>query len=304
LREISFLKTAPPLPFLSGVYSTGPGLVPLSKNGLPDNRVFDIDNNYEAYLANKSECRNHLTKHFCTEKFQPATEAAACRFIAKELSRGYPNIFKFSDEGEQVLENKTTGDALRWRENTLPSRGKYMSLFDAISNQVQEDLAVFQLEDTSDWLAAIHLCSPNHWDPRDKVGRPFPEIHSPVPAMERTVSQYKPMLQSVISKGPFARYAWGIDRDDKLNHHPHGPNEGGAASDKYFIRMERQHLVGLPEVNAFLFTIRTYLLDVDSLNGEERAALASAVRSMSPASLKYKRMDGYVEKLLERISTK
>jgi len=294
---------SPPLPFLSGIYSTGPGLVPLSKNGLPDNRVFDIDDNYKAYLENKSECRNHLTKHFCTENFHPATEAAACGYVAKELARSYPQIFTYTEGATQVLENKSTGDVLRWNGNTLPSRGKYMSLFDAISNQVQEDLAVFQVEDGSDWLAAIHLCSPNHWDPRDKIGRPFPEIHSPVPAMERTVSQYKPMLQSVIAKGPFARYAWGIDRDNKLNHHPHGPNEGTAASGKYFIRMERQHLVGLLEVNAFLFTIRTYFIDVDSLNREERAALASAVKSMTQASLKYKRMDGYVDRLVDKLSS-
>jgi hypothetical protein len=161
---------------------------------------------------------------------------------------------------------------------------------------------VFQIEKDKDWLAAIHLCSPNHWNPQDKVGRPFPEIHTPVPAMERTVKQYKPMLESVISKGPFARYAWGIDTDNKLNHHPLGPNqrsiEGGS---EYYIRMERQHLVGLPEVNAFLFTIRTYFYDVAKLNAEERTALASAIRSMTPASLKYKRMDGYVDVLLREL---
>lgn len=309
--KIPVLKTAPTLPFLSGIYSTGPGLVPLSKNGLPDNRIFDIDDDYDDYIRNKSECRKELAKHFCTKDFNPATELNACNYIARELARSYPEKFRYDEtSGEKMLENRITGEDIRWRNNIILSPTHYQSLFDAISNQVQEDLAVFQLDGDPasvgadrDWLAAIHLCSPNHWDPRDKVGRPFPEIHSPVPAMERTISQYKPMLKSVISKGPFARYAWGIDRDNKLNHHPAGPHaQTPRNADEYFIRMERQHLVGLPKVNAFLFTIRTYFIPVESLNKEERVALASAIRSMTLESLRYKRMDSFAERLVTALT--
>ena len=93
-------------------------------------------------------------------------------------------------------------------------------------------------------------------------------------------------------------------RSSVVNHHPLGPNQrAGEGGEEYYIRMERQHLVGLPEVNAFLFTIRTYFYDVAKLNAEERSALASAIRSMTPASLKYKRMDGYVEELLKELTT-
>jgi hypothetical protein len=292
----------PHFPFLSGIYTTGPGLVPLSKNGLPDNRVFDIDDEYAKYLDNKRECRKELDKHLCTTDFSLETEIAACTWIAKELARSYPSSFVLAqDKGNITLDNMLTGKSLTWNDQGYKSN-EYLSLFDAISNQVQEDLAVFRLEGDRDWLAAIHLCAPNHWDPRDKVGRHFPDIHTPVPAMERTVSQYKPMLQSVINRGPFARYAWGVDTDDKLNHHPAGPNKRTDDSARqYYIRMERQHLVGLPAVNAFLFTIRTYFFDVEQLNSDERKALASAVRSMTPASLEYKRMDRFVDDLLSKL---
>jgi hypothetical protein len=294
------------LPFLSGIYTTGPGLVPLSKNGLPDNRIFDIDDEYEHYLANKTECRQDLSKHYCIKDFAYAVELSACLRMARELARSYPNEFSFYESEDYVLRNRLTGTSVVWNSSRFAGPSRFVSLFDAIANQVQEDLAVFQIETSSDgnqrdWLAAIHLCSPNHWDPRDKAGRPFPEIHRPVPAMERTVSQYKPMLQTVITKGPFARYAWGVDKDNKLNHHPDGPNQKKATGDNYYIRMERQHLVGLPEVNAFLFTIRTYFFDVDQLGNEEKKALASAVRSMTAASLDYKRMTPFVTPLLNKL---
>jgi dimethylamine monooxygenase subunit A len=169
------LHNAPPLPFLSGVYSTGPGLVPLSKNGLPDNRIFDIDGNYDSYLENKQECRQSLSKHFCTKDFHPATEASACNFVARELARSYPKQFTYSEVANQhKLENKVTGDVLNWKGNVLSNAPGYESLFDAISNQVQEDLAVFQIEEGRDWLAGIHLCAPNHWNPQDKVGSSLP----------------------------------------------------------------------------------------------------------------------------------
>jgi hypothetical protein len=295
-----------PLPFLSGVYSTAPGLVPLSKNGLPDNRIFDIDGEYDRYLSNKSDCRQYLSRHFCTKDFNYEVELSACLRVARELARSYPHEFIFEEGQEYVLQNKLTDTNVKWNSSRFAGPSKYVSLFDAISNQVQEDLAVFRIEATADgsqkdWLAAIHLCSPNHWDPREKIGRPFPEIHRPVPAMERTVSQYKPMLQTVINKGPFARYAWGVDRDNILNHHPAGPNQGKAKDGDYYIRMERQHLIGLPDVNAFLFTIRTYFFDVDQLGIEEKKALASAVRSMTQASLDYKRMTPFAAELLKKL---
>lgn len=289
------------LPFLSGVYSTGPGLVPLSKNGLPDNRIFDVDEEYRKYISNKDDCRKELGKYFCTKDLAYDVELAACLRIARELARSYPEHFSLEESQSYTLHNRLTNTSIVWTNSGFVSPGQFLSLFDAMANQVQEDLAIFRMNDERDWLAAIHLCSPNHWDPREKIGRHFQDIHLPVPAMERTVSQYKPMLLSVINKGPFARYAWGVDTDNILNHHPAGPNRRTPPGKKLFIRMERQHLIGLPKVSAFVFTIRTYFYAIDQLDGDQRKGLASAIRSMTPASVAYKRMSDYVDDLLNAL---
>ena len=161
-----------------------------------------------------------------------------------------------------------------------------------------------------DWLAAIHLCAPNHWAAEDKVGKPFNVVHAPVPGMEKTMPHYFKMLQSVIQKGPFTRYAWGIATDNRLNHHPEAPpginkqQWQGRAIDEHsqlYIRTERQNLVGFPQVNAFMFTIRTYFYEVTQLNNNEKKALWSAVRGMSEEALAYKGLTGVTDFLSKHL---
>jgi hypothetical protein len=258
------------LPFMTGVYTTAPGLMPQAKEG---NNIFDADENYNAYIENKRRCREEdITKYYCTHDFKEQTRDAVINFLQSQI-------------------NQATGD------------------FDVLCRQVQEDVAVVQLEGDKDWLAAIHLCSPNHWDPRTKIGRPFNEIHMPVPHIERTVKNYQVMLKMIIDKEPFTRFAWGISTDDRLNHHPeppvgYDPEEwrGRKFSDQFFVRVERQNLIGLKEVNAFIFTIRTYFYNVEELNSEERKALATAISSMTKESLDYKGMSEFKTKLLSLLA--
>lgn len=271
------------LPFMSGVYTTAPGLTPLSR-GAEAPKILDIDENYSSYLKNKEECRaEDITKYHCVQDFSKATNDAVVAKLTNLLASEYPAM-KISLE-----------------------ESKYLSPFDAICSQLQEDVAVVQMSGEKDWLTAIHLCSPNHWDPRTKIGKPFNEIHVPVPGIERTVKNYQVMLKMIIGKEPFTRFAWGIATDTQLNHHPETPpgkdigRRIGDESTEFFIRTERQHLVGLQSVNAFIFTIRTYFYKVSELTSEEKKALAAAVNSMTDASLEYKGMTTLKDKLLREL---
>ncbi len=263
------------LPFVSGVYTTAPGLTPLRG----DQKIFDVDEHYEKYIDNKKRCRQeNIGKYYCIKDLREGTRNAVIDFLNTRLNSEYPNKFKRSDD------------------------------FDEIVSQIQEDVAVVQLDGERDWLAAIHLCSPNHWDPRTKIGRPFNEIHVPVPGIERTVKNYPVMLKMIVEKDVFTRFAWGIATDMRLNHHPEPPPDVDATAWKgrrvadenteFFVRVERQNLIGLKDVNAFIFTIRTYFYNVADLNSDERASLATAVKSMTEESLEYKGMNGFRSQLL------
>ncbi len=258
------------LPFMTGVYTTAPGL---SKS---EGKIFDVDEHYEEYLANKRRCHEEdLTKYYGTHDFRDDTRKAVVEFL-------------------RPFANTSSSD------------------FDTICSNLQEDVAVVQLDGENDWLAAIPLYYPNHWDPRTKIGRPFNEIHAPVPEIGRSIKNYQVMLKMIVDKEPFARFAWGIATDKRLNHHPEPPPgydedewRGRRVVDEnteFFVRVEKQHLIGLKEVNAFIFTIRTYLYDVDELNLEERSALAKAIGSMTDASLEYKGMDQFKDQLVSLLT--
>ncbi|WP_153796523.1 heme-dependent oxidative N-demethylase family protein [Foetidibacter luteolus] len=288
------------LPFLTGTYSTAPGLWPIARQTDFDKLIFQITDDYINYLQNKTDCRKeNMGKYYCEERLLPSTSRAVNHYIAAQLQQEYPHYFEFSENGSYcTFINLQTRQVLRWHKesNELSGPG-YLSVFDALCCQVQEDFAICQLQEDDDWMAAIHLCAPNHWGAEDKTGKNFNAVHAPVPGMEKTQAHHSKMLQSIVHKGPFTRFAWGIATDNRLNHHPQPPPGIDAdwwqgrkidAHAQLYIRTERQNLVGFPETNAFLFTIRTYFYPVALLENHEKRALWSAVRSMSPQSLLYK----------------
>lgn len=304
------------LPFLDGKYSTAPGLTAMAKaDHAADRLVFQLDEQYDSYIKNKSECREEdIHKYHVTADLRSETAAAVNRHIVQQLVAEYPAVFTWKDEnGLHTLLNAYTGISLEWAEDWIDIRYPgYLSLFDGLCSQVQEDLAICQLDGDRDWLAAIHLSAPNHWAPADKIGRPFGVVHGVVPGMEKLNQQYFKMLVMAVQKGPFFRFAWGLATDTRLNHHPESrPGFDPVAwqgrsvlteGTQLYLRVERQTINGLPGSNAFLFTIRTYFYPMEELTAKEQQALLMAVESMSPESLEYKGLTGKVEQLRTLLS--
>ena len=303
-------------PFLSGVYSTAPGLTPTHSGPTDeDRRIFQIDHSYHHYLHNKQQCRiEDIRKYYLTERLQNTTIQTINRHIADRLTQEYPAQFKLKNNGRQFI-NLATGESIDFDSdliNLADTSLHYLSLFDALCSQVQEDVAVIQLTSESDYLAAIHLCSPNHWSPAEKIGRPFDTIHRPVPLMESSIANYRKILNSIVVKQyPFTRYAWGIGTDDRLNHHPITPVDqdpeqwqGRFQPGKdipLFLRVERQILIGFPQINAVMFTIRTYFYNIDTLSINEKQKLLEAIQSMPMESLLYKGLNTWVDELKNRL---
>ena len=129
-------------PIDSGRYEVKPGLFKFGTdfgNGDADRQVFQIDDEFPRYHAEKMAARQErLSKYFQTHDYRPATAECVARFIAERLSP--------TDCGENIIAaSRKLG-------------------FDALALRVQEDLAVIQRDGDRHWLAAIHLCFPNHWE--------------------------------------------------------------------------------------------------------------------------------------------
>jgi len=303
------------LPFLDGKYTTAPALAARTKAVTDmDKVVFQFDEQYPHYLANTDACRKeNIHKYYVEDKLHPATAVSINKQIVEQLATECPSGFILTYSNSQyVLQNNKTGKSLQWQEDWIKVAGNdYLNLFDALCSQVQEDVAICQIDGEKDWLAAIHLSCPNYWSPAEKVGRPFSQVHAIVPGMEKLNENYFKMLLTAVHKGPFSRFAWGISTDTRLNHHPE-PAPGfdpvfwqgrrvEADTTAIYLRVERQSITGVPATNCFLFTIRTYFYNIEDLAAEEKQALFAAIEGMSPQSLEYKGLTDKVEILRERL---
>jgi hypothetical protein len=302
------------LPFLTGKYSTAPGLIAIEKNAvLSEKFIFQIDDEYNHYIENKTACRKeNIYKYYCTAQLQPDTICAANKYIAHQITKEYPSIFTIKQsKTDFALHNKILNETIYFNNDWINvDSNKYVSLFDALCCWVQEDIAIVQLQNEQNWLAAVHLCSPNHWAPTEKCGQNFELIHAHVPGMDKTMQQHPKMLSAIITKGPFTRFAWGIATDKRLNHHPVSPPgidnncwNGRLSNDatKFYVRTERQNFVGFAKENAFLFTIRTYFYDIDALFNNEKKLLQQAIDTMPYLSKVYKGIDKMEKALNEKL---
>lgn len=301
-------------PLENGRYEVKPGLYKFPHdfgNGDMDLNIFQIDREYPLYRQEKLAARRErLEKYYCTKNFGNGLAGIINEFIIQILVREYPQYFRLAKNRQQTrLDCRLSGETLLFDKRfhlqesiSAPTVSPgYIDGFDALACQIQEDLSVIRLTaQESDNVIALHLCLPNHWAAEDKIGRGFADVHHPVPdmhTMNKTASQ---IVQAMIHKGPFIRFAWGVATDKRLNHHPlaaenkelqhwHG-RHFNPENPQLYLRIERQTSHGLPDYGLALFTIRTYFLDIHDLksNAAYLEKIISALRSMNDSIRDYK----------------
>lgn len=272
-----------------GRYVTTPDLLPLSTdfgNGPLDACLFQFDTEFLRFRQSKLDAlSSHPKRHFLTDGFDPETERAVCERLAERLEGEWPTFF--AREGGSLLCN-LTGErgplTLRW-----------------LCEQVQEDLVVVRrTPERGEWNAALHVCAPSHWRPEEKIGKGYADTHAPVPGIERQKSAAPALVDVLVNRGPFVRFTWGIAFDGNLNQHP---DLGKSPFDleNLFFRVERQTLLPLPELDAFVFGIRLYVTPLRELAPEKQTLLAEALQSMSPDARAYKGIARRFDAILGRV---
>ncbi len=299
-------------PLSSGQYAVKPGFYRLGHdfgNGAADRHLFQLDQQFADYRQVKQHARGeNLDKYVCVTPEGTALAPVLNRFLIHRLCNDYPGHFRlFHTQEGQRLDCRLTGESLQFTHDsrylgchsTNPDNSPpYRDGLDALALQIQEDLTLVDLRGEQERLCAIHLCQPNHWDPREKIGGDFAGIHQPVPDMERINARAGQLLQACLQQGPFVRFAWGIATDARLNHHPEPPPEINRqqwqgrtfdpARPSAWLRVERQVLHGLPQTHAVLFTIRTYHTPLSDLSVAEQQLLYQAIAGMEESHRDYK----------------
>lgn len=180
--------------------------------------------------------------------------------------------------------------------------------FDYEAMRLPEDFVVMQLDKEGVPRAQlIHLHHPNGWSADGYIGKNFSEIHEDV--LHRNGKAVLPQANKMASHfckhgGQFERVgAISFRVSPELNRHPNIPSTGGEIdieNSPLYMRFERQTITGLPEINAFMFTIKTYFCDV--YKPERREDMIKAFSSVHENAYARWFTDAYRERVLRRLT--
>lgn len=235
-------------PFESGVYSVAPGLRLLATPATSVECLSRYRMEKAAAAAHRRVCLSH--------EFGDETRRAAYQYLAGLLQREHPEVYG----------------------------GPLPGTLDELPMLMTEDVAVMQVDGEREWLAFGHVCLPSSWRLEDKIGRPFLEVHRPVPGFPEKGAAG--IVRSLTDKGPYERFAWGLTNTDRLDQT--APSHVDVEPAPLYIRVERQTIHPLRECSAWLFLIHPANTPIEGLTGYQRQKLAEAIQSMTQEQAVYK----------------
>jgi hypothetical protein len=206
-------------------------------------------------------------------------------------------------EHERCLEAAT-----RWFVQALAQEGLEAAArtpLERLGEELVEDFVVLQRDDAgADRAVCVNACFPSGWRPEQLLGQSFAQIHGAIPGITSLLSKSRSLVDAMVERGPYVRFVWTISADDELDHHPEQGRRAAwsPGTARGYLRVERQTTVPLPEVDASIFLIRTYLYGFDELPPAERATLATALLQMPAEILRYKRLQAALPRALELLA--
>jgi dimethylamine monooxygenase subunit A len=268
---------------------------------LPLEAWIEIDDAFAAQLSTKRTLAD--TRH--GEVFQALPEAKPAseetlRLLLQHLRQHHPDHFEFAG-GE--LRNLLTGE--RW--DIEHSR---LHPLDQAGRLVQEDFCILQPDGENYRLTAGAVCFPSNWRLADKIGHTLADVHGPVPGyadrLEKPVDRF---FKNLSADAIVWRANWAIHDSPTLFKATRDPEPATVTSanagETLWFRVERQTLRRLPQSGAVLFTIRTHLTQLSQAICSGKSArdtarnLATIIRSMPDAVLRYRHMNGFQSALLD-----
>jgi dimethylamine monooxygenase subunit A len=143
---------------------------------------------------------------------------------------------------------------------------------------VQQDLCLMESNGSEYDLTGAILCFPASWTLAQKIGRPMTGIHQPVEIYdEQLAARVHRLLSAIRPEQPLWRMNF-FTYDDAMLHHPRVEGDWRRQpTGKSYVRCERQTLLRLPVTQAVVFAIHTIVVDAQSLDEADYAALRAAM---------------------------
>lgn len=270
-------------PLYEGIQPSAMGLKKMEKkHDHLDRRSFTflIDkDSFPQFRKSKELCREErLSKYYQKTEDYPEIN----KYIIETLCSEYPEFFSLKSN---TLICKLTDEELSFNNNYELTHSNtklsvpFVDLYDALAMQVPEDLVIHKVpkgqlnplkseEEKRDYASVIHLCHCNGWEAEWAINKSFDFIHEGVSRINTIIPNSKRMLLSFLKGLKFERIAAiSFKTTPYLNRH----SDDIKKWDKPFnqenpfmnVRVERQTVTGFEHSEAFLFTIKTYLYDMN-----------------------------------------
>ena len=126
-----------------------------------------------------------------------------------------------------------------------------------LGHLVQEDICVLQKRGDEHVLTAAVLCFPANWRLAEKVERPLTGIHVPVEEYDDNIARRVQRLFDGVRTG---RPLWRFNKLSYADADLHQPRRREVGADMPYVRSERQCILRLPQTDAVIFSIHTYVV--------------------------------------------
>ncbi|WP_375254622.1 DUF3445 domain-containing protein [Yoonia sp.] len=215
-----------------------PGTMPCPPEGW-----LHVDDAYAAQMAYRETLLTEKTQAVLFDEARPASIE-----VLEEALKLLP-----------VLEFEISTKAV-----TCPDRRRVSIDWDAplrtLGHLVQEDICILEKQGDEHVLTAAVLCFPANWRLAEKVNRPLIGIHAPVPDYDKNIARRVQRLFDGVQVG---RPLWRFNKLHYADADLHQPQRHRITEDMQFVRSERQCILRLPETDAVVFSIHTYVVRRD-----------------------------------------
>lgn len=146
------------------------------------------------------------------------------------------------------------------------------SPLETLSRLVQEDFAILIKGQGEHILRGALICFPASWKLSEKIGRPLSTIHEPVESYSSDIGKRVQRLFDAVRPGkPLMRAnALMYLEPDLFQPRPQGDTKPMRDGDPAYMRSERQTILRLPETDAVVFSIHTYVVAWENLTMQQQ----------------------------------
>lgn len=161
------------------------------------------------------------------------------------------------------------------RENPLITLGQI----------IQEDICLMLPGEDEHTLGGAILCFPASWTLAQKIGRPLMRIHEPVAKYTDDVGKrVQRLFDAIRVENPMWRANAHLEDSPelftpRLEDAPHPPKSAAPP----YLRSERQTLMRLPDTDAVVFGIHTWMVSVENLTPDQRGTLDRVMAQYAPS---------------------